>query len=81
MGVLTGEEKEKYEERFIPKLIPPEKAQEIKESKENETESSSDYEESKPVVDTIPVDDERDLKCRDDPGEDLQGLQRYFWRA
>lgn len=26
MGVLTGEEKEKYEQRFIPKLIPPEKA-------------------------------------------------------
>lgn len=36
MGVLTGEEKEKYEQRFIPKLIPPEKAQEIRESKETE---------------------------------------------
>lgn len=57
MGVLTGEEKEKYEQRFIPKLIPPEKAQEIRESKE----ASGEYEEAKPVTDTIQVDDERDL--------------------
>lgn len=56
MGVLTGEEKEKYEQRFIPKLIPPEKAQEIRESKE----ASGEYEEAKPVTDTIQVDDERD---------------------
>ena len=55
MGVLTGEEKEKYEQRFIPKLIPPEKAQEIRESKE--AEASAEYEEAKPVTDTIQVDD------------------------
>ena len=60
MGVLTGEEKEKYEQRFIPKLIPPEKAQEIKKSRENEA-AESEYEESRPVTDTIQVDDERDL--------------------
>ena len=79
MGVLTGEEKEKYEERFIPKLIPPEKAQEIKESKENETESSSDYEESKPVVDTIPVDDERDLNSAETIQEKIsKGFRDIF---
>lgn len=61
MGVLTGEEKEKYEQRFIPKLIPPEKAKEIRESKETETAGESEYEESRPVTDTIQVDDERDL--------------------
>ena len=61
MGVLTGEEKEKYEQRFIPKLIPPEKAKEIRESKETETAEESEYEESRPVTDTIQVDDERDL--------------------
>ena len=44
MGVLTGEEKEKYEEQFIPKLIPPEKAQEIKESRENAVDT--EYEDS-----------------------------------
>ena len=59
MGVLTGEEKEKYEEQFIPKLIPPEKAQEIKESRENAVDT--EYEENRLVTDTIPVDDERDL--------------------
>ena len=58
MGVLTGEEKEKYEQRFIPKLIPPEKAKEIRESKETETAGESEYEESRPVTDTIQVDDE-----------------------
>ena len=61
MGVLTGEEKEKYEQRFIPKLIPPEKAQEIRESKETEAVTETEYEESRPVTDTIQVDDERDL--------------------
>ena len=55
MGVLTGEEKEKYEQRFIPKLIPPEKAKEIRESKETETAGESEYEESRPVTDTIQV--------------------------
>ena len=77
MGVLTGEEKEKYEERFIPKLIPPEKVQEIKESKENET--TSDYEESRPVVDTIPVDDERDLNSAETIQEKIsKGFRDIF---
>ena len=64
MGVLTGEEKEKYEQRFIPKLIPPEKVQEIKESRSEEAaaeEKKTYYDETKPVIDTIKVDDERDL--------------------
>lgn len=67
MGVLTGEEKEKYEQRFIPKLIPPEKAKEIRESKETETAGESEYEESRPVTDTIQVDEEPE-----DMEEDVQ---------
>ena len=67
MGVLTGEEKEKYEEQFIPKLIPPEKAQEIKESRENAVDT--EYKENRLVTDTIPVDDERDLNS----AETIQG--------
>lgn len=77
MGVLTGEEKEKYEQRFIPKLIPPEKAQEIRESKE--AEASAEYEEAKPVTDTIQVDDERDLNSAETFQEKLsKGFRDIF---
>lgn len=77
MGVLTGEEKEKYEQRFIPKLIPPEKAQEIKESKEASAEP--EYEEAKPVTDTIQVDDERDLNSAETFQEKLsKGFRDIF---
>ena len=77
MGVLTGEEKEKYEQRFIPKLIPPEKAQEIKESKEASAES--EYQEAKPVTDTIQVDDERDLNSAETFQEKLsKGFRDIF---
>lgn len=75
MGVLTGEEKEKYEQRFIPKLIPPEKAQEIRESKE----ASGEYGEAKPVTDTIQVDDERDLNSAETFQEKLsKGFRDIF---
>ena len=75
MGVLTGEEKEKYEQRFIPKLIPPEKAQEIRESKEG----SGEYEEANPVTDTIQVDDERDLNSAETFQEKLsKGFRDIF---
>ena len=70
-----GEEKEKYEQRFIPKLIPPEKAQEIRESKE----ASGEYGEAKPVTDTIQVDDERDLNSAETFQEKLsKGFRDIF---
>lgn len=79
MGVLTGEEKEKYEQRFIPKLIPPEKAQEIRESKETEAVTETEYEESRPVTDTIQVDDERDLNSADTFQEKIsKGIRDIF---
>ncbi len=79
MGVLTGEEKEKYEQRFIPKLIPPEKAKEIRESKETETVGESEYEESRPVTDTIQVDDERDLNSAETFQEKIsKGIRDIF---
>ena len=79
MGVLTGEEKEKYEQRFIPKLIPPEKAKEIRESKETETAGESEYEESRPVTDTIQVDDERDLTSAETFQEKIsKGIRDIF---
>ena len=31
MGALTGEEKERYEQQFVPKLLKPEEADTIKE--------------------------------------------------
>ena len=79
MGVLTGEEKEKYEQRFIPKLIPPEKAQEIRESKETEAVTETEYEESRPVTDTIQVDDERDLNSAETFQEKISnGIRDIF---
>ena len=79
MGVLTGEEKEIYEQRFIPKLIPPEKAKEIRESKETETAGESEYEESRPVTDTIQVDDERDLNSAETFQEKIsKGIRDIF---
>ena len=79
MGVLTGEEKEKYEQRFIPKLIPPEKAQEIRESKETEAVTETEYEESRPVTDTIHVDDERDLNSAETFQEKIsKGIRDIF---
>lgn len=79
MGVLTGEEKEKYEQRFIPKLIPPEKAQEIRESKETEAVTETEYEESRPVTDTIQVDDERDLNSAETFQEKIsKGVRDIF---
>ena len=79
MGVLTGEEREKYEQRFIPKLIPPEKAKEIRESKETETAGESEYEESRPVTDTIQVDDERDLNSAETFQEKIsKGIRDIF---
>lgn len=79
MGVLTGEEKEKYEQRFIPKLIPPEKAKEIRESKETDTAGESEYEESRPVTDTIQVDDERDLNSAETFQEKIsKGIRDIF---
>lgn len=77
MGVLTGEEKEKYEEQFIPKLIPPEKAQEIKESRENAVDT--EYKENRLVTDTIPVDDERDLNSAETIQEKIsKGFRDIF---
>ena len=77
MGVLTGEEKEKYEEQFIPKLIPPEKAQEIKEIRENSVDT--EYEENRLVTDTIPVDDERDLNIAETIQEKIsKGFRDIF---
>ena len=79
MGVLTGEEKEKYEQRFIPKLIPPEKAQEIRESKETEAVTETEYEESRPVTDTIQVDDERVLNSAETFQEKIsKGIRDIF---
>lgn len=79
MGVLTGEEKEKYEQRFIPKLIPPEKTQEIRESKETEAVTETEYEESRPVTDTIQVDDERDLNSAETFQEKIsKGIRDIF---
>ena len=79
MGVLTGEEKEKYEQRFIPKLIPPEKAQEIRESKETEAVTETEYEESRTVTDTIQVDDERDLNSAETFQEKIsKGIRDIF---
>lgn len=53
MGVLTGEEKEKYEQRFI-RSVPPERRRRSGRMQED----PASMEEAKPVTGTIQVDDE-----------------------
>lgn len=68
MGVLTGEEKEKYEKQFIPKLVTSEDVKALKESKEADEGQAGEeirkdtYEEKEgPVIDTIRIRSDKDL--------------------
>lgn len=66
MGVLTGEEKEKYEKQFIPKLLTPEDAKELKKDPENKAAkaASAETEEEKegPQIESIRIRSDRDLR-------------------
>ena len=72
MGALTGAEKEKYEQQFIPKLITPEEAKALKENSAEQEEGEetasvqeaapvSDEREENPQIDSIRIRDDKDL--------------------
>ncbi len=58
MGMLTGEEKEKYDSQFIPKLTPVEDADSINEEKPAQEVKTA--EEDGPVIESVAI-DERDV--------------------
>jgi tetratricopeptide (TPR) repeat protein len=59
MGVLTGEEKEKYEKQFVPKLLAPEDAELLKEKKSSEAMEESFSE--GPAIESIRIRNEKEL--------------------
>ena len=75
MGALTGEEKERYEQQFVPKLMKPEEAEALKEKEQEEKPVVSD---GNPDIESIQIKNE-DL----DKAESLQdkiskGLRDIF---
>lgn len=88
MGALTGAEKEKYEQQFIPKLITPEEAKALKENRSEEsddeedgmaqTSSKSEYTEDAPVIESIRM-DERDINGAESIQEKIsKGIRDIF---
>lgn len=88
MGALTGAEKEKYEQQFIPKLITPEEAKALKENSTEEsdeeedslsqTSGKSEYTEDAPVIESIRM-DERDINGAESIQEKIsKGIRDIF---
>lgn len=59
MGALTGDEKQRYEQQFVPKLFTPEEVQSLKDKGEEPKESSEEKEQ--PLIESIPVGNDKDL--------------------
>lgn len=59
MGVLTGEEKEKYEKQFVPKLLAPEDAELLKEKKSSDV-LEEGFSEG-PAIESIRIRNEKEL--------------------
>lgn len=59
MGALTGDEKQRYEQQFVPKLFTPEEVQSLKDKGEELKESSEEKEQ--PLIESIPVGNDKDL--------------------
>ena len=80
MGVLTGEEKEKYEQQFVPKLLKPEDMKEIQEQKEGESElTPEEPKKEEPVIETIKIRNERDLEGTETLQEKIsKGIRDIF---
>ena len=61
MGMLTGEEKERYDQQFVPKLMKPEEVQALKESGDTEKKEAVSEESSQPEIESISIKNEKDL--------------------
>ena len=89
MGALTGAEKEKYEQQFIPKLITPDEAKALKQSSGEAdedkdagakgTESPVEYKDEDTRIDSIRINDERDLSGAESLQEKIsKGIRDIF---
>ena len=76
MGMLTGEEKEKYDSQFIPKLTPVEDADSINEEKPAQKVKTA--EEDGPVIESVAI-DERDVNSAESLQEKIsKGIRDIF---
>ena len=76
MGMLTGEEKEKYDSQFIPKLTPVEDADSINEEKPAQEVKTA--EEDGPVIESVAI-DERDVNSAESLQEKIsKGIRDIF---
>ncbi len=85
MGALTGAEKEKYEQQFVPKLITPEEARALRENaeddleEEKEEDSKASQEEEERVIDSISLADQRDINNAETLQEKIsKGIRDIF---
>jgi tetratricopeptide (TPR) repeat protein len=81
MGALTGSEKEKYEQQFIPKLLKPEDMKEMKEQEEEEEISPKPVQPEKegPVIETIEIRSDKDLEGTETLQEKIsKGIRDIF---
>lgn len=85
MGVLSGEEKEKYEQQFVPKLLKPEDAKALKENAENtenqEEKKAVEAETDKPQIESIEIRSDRDLEGAQTLQEKISKGIRDIFRA
>lgn len=81
LGSLTGEEREKYEQQFVPKLITPEEAQAMKENGEmisDEEAGKASYEDEAPVIESIRM-NEKDINNAESLQEKIsKGIRDIF---
>ena len=76
MGMLTGEEKEKYDSQFIPKLTPVKDADSINEEKPAQEVKTA--EEDGPVIESVAI-DERDVNSAESLQEKFsKGIRDIF---
>ncbi len=85
MGVLSGEEKEKYEKQFVPKLLKPEDARALKENAEkkeiSEEKTVAEPEPDKPQIESIEIRNDRDLEGAQTLQEKISKGIRDIFRA
>ena len=78
MGMLTGEEKAKYDSQFIPKLTPVEEAESINAEEKSEEAPAEVREEEGPVIESVKI-DERDVNGAESLQERIsKGIRDIF---
>ena len=85
MAPLTGAEKEKYEQQFVPKLMTPEEAKAVKSNEEEvssavseEIKKAAPLEEEAPLIENIRM-DEKDINNAESLQEKIsKGIRDIF---